>query len=88
MKNINLIQVESNRDHWIVKADTRRFGVQAVMFEGDYDTAIGFIGQNVFQAADRFTVNITGEHEGHVFNNDWVTIHSNGYIEQDWTKVF
>ena len=89
MKNINLIQVEPNRDHWIVKADTKRFGAQAVMFEGDFDTAIGYIGQNVFQtSAEHFTVHITGEHEGRRFNNDWLTVHRNGYIEQDWNKVF
>lgn len=84
MKNINLIQVENHRDHWIVKADTKRFGRQAITFEGDFDTALGFIGQNVFYKAKQYTVNITGEHEGHTFNNDWLTVHSNGYIEQNW----
>ena len=89
MKNINLIQTEPNRDHWIVKADTKRFGAQAVMFESDFDTAIGYIGQNVFQtSAEHFTVHITGEHEGRRFNNDWLTVHRNGYIEQDWNRVF
>ena len=56
MKNINLLQSEPNRDHWIVKADTKRFGAQAIVFEGRFDTAIGFIGQNVFQTdAESYT---------------------------------
>lgn len=89
MKNIKLIQAEPDRDHWIVKADTKRFGTQAIMFEGRFDTAIGFIGQNVFQTgAESYTAHITGEHEGRRFDNDWLTVHRNGYIEQDWDKIF
>lgn len=91
MKNIKLIQAEPNRDHWIVMADvdTKKHETQTIMFKGRFDTAIGFIGQNVFQTgAESYTVHITGEHEGRRFNNDWLTVHRNGYIEQDWNKFF
>ena len=91
MKNIKLIQTEHNRDHWIVIADvdTKKSETQTIMFKGRFDTAIGFIGQNVFQTgAESYTVRITGEHEGRRFDNDWLTVHRNGYIEQDWNKIF
>ena len=87
MKNINIIQV--NGEYWVVRADTKRFGKQEIMFEGTYDECFAYAMQNTFAnpAAEQCTVYLTGERYGTTYNRHWVTVHRNGFIEQDWSKV-
>ena len=91
MNNILLIQTRPEIvNGWVVKADTKRFGENEIMFEGSYDECYAYIARVEFKLLkkSKFTVYITGEKDGVRFDNDWVTNHRDGFVEQDWSKVF
>lgn len=89
MDNINIAMIRPN--YWVVKADTKRFGTQAIMFEGTYDECVRYLDRTMFKERkqEQYRVNITGgfpEYEVK-FDNDWFIFHSNGFEERDWAKV-
>ena len=46
MKNIKITQInESIKNGWVVKADTKRFGEDQIMFEGNYEECWRYIKQ-------------------------------------------
>ena len=68
VQNMTLADVKAFQENWI---KGREYLYGFLGRESDFDTAIGYIGQNVFQtSAEHFTVHITGEHEGRRFNNE------------------
>ena len=90
MKNIRLIRTNDIKNGWVVKADTKRFGKDEIMFEGSYDECFKYLDRQ-FQNpnVEKYNVSITGACDDGlmVFNNDWLVVHRNGFIEQDWEKV-
>ena len=84
MKNIKINQVNANiQNGWVVNADTKRFGTDAIMFEGNFDECMEYIQEYMFGVLDveHFVVHITGLNAGRRMDNEWVKIHSNGYTE-------
>ena len=92
MYNMTNIRLEGSNNYWTVIADTERFGKDEVMFEGSYDECWDYMKREKFgEGNEKFKCVIkgfydTGDYNGVVFDNDWVILHKNGFIEQDWSK--
>lgn len=88
MENIRLVQTRRDiLNGWVVIADTKRFGKDAILFEGSYEQCGKWLDKQIFPHSESYRLTITGEcGDGVYFDNDWVVYHRNGFIEQDWSK--
>ena len=91
MENIRLIRTRNDiKNGWVVKADTKRFGKDEIMFEGSYDECFKYLDRQ-FQNpnVEKYKVSITGvcDEGWTIFDNDWLIVHRNGFVEQDWKKL-
>ena len=66
MKNFAIVQINANfRNGWVVKADSKRFGRQQIMFEGSYEECWDYIERMAFFLnRDRVSVWVYGERNG------------------------
>ena len=89
MTNIRIERTRTDiQNGWVVIADTRRFGNDTIMFEGSYDECFGYLDQAFLDpSVESYMVVITGEaYYGVYFDHDWLIVHRNGFLEQDWSK--
>lgn len=63
MKNFKIVQTRPEiKNGWVVKADSKRFGEDAIMFEGNYSECWDYIQRVAFiNGRDRVSVKVFGE---------------------------
>lgn len=66
MNNFQIIQTRPEIvNGWVVKADTKRFGKDQIMFEGNYEQCWAYVERTAFNFdRDRVTVYVTGSRNG------------------------
>lgn len=82
MTNVRIFRVRDDiKNGWVVIADTKRFGKDAVMFEGSYDDCIRYDHRRFAdKSVEKITTHIKGRHElGYI--DDVITLHRNGFEE-------
>lgn len=65
MKNFKINQVNSEiKNGWTVRADTKRFGENQIMFEGSYEECWEYIERMAYTDRDHVTVIVSGKRNG------------------------
>ena len=91
MYNMTNIRIEGEETYWKVIADTKRFGKNEIMFEGTFDNCFDYVKREKFgEGNEKFRCTITGQMTVYnhlvLWENDWIILHKNGFIERDWSK--
>lgn len=89
MTNIRMERTRTDIENgWVVIADTIRFGKDNVMYEGDFHGCFVYLDQMFrLPEIESYKVVMTGEaYYGVFFDHDWLIVHRNGFVEQDWSK--
>lgn len=65
MMNFRIEQINKGiRNGWVVKADTKRFGENQIMFDGSYEECWEYIERMAYTGRDHVTVTVTGSRNG------------------------
>ena len=84
MTNVRILQTRRNiKNGWVVMADSKRFGKDAIMFEGSYDDCVRYDNRRFADpSVEKIETYIRGYFpEYGVYIDDTIVLHRNGFEE-------